>query len=74
MSGVIRLHKKSGELVATRIYDHPKLRKEIMETWKKLYGEGLNKCYIEIAPDTKDEGVREDGTNKRVFDKDRAYV
>jgi len=69
MSGIISLYQKSGDVVAVRIYDHPKLRKDIIEGWKKLYGEGLRRCYIQVAPDTNDEGIRENGTIKRVFEK-----
>lgn len=68
MRGTVSLYQNNGKLVTTRIYDVPSERKRVVETWRKLYAAGFYNCYIQIAPDTKDTNIGEDGRNKKRYE------
>ena len=70
MSGFVSLYRRSGEMVTTKHYNAPSERKLTIATWQKLYAGAYYNCYLQIAPDTNEKGVRDDGTNKRVYEPD----
>lgn len=48
-SGVIKLFYK-GQVQRQVIYDDPKNRRQIIETWRKLYGMKFEECVIQVRP------------------------
>lgn len=64
ISGTIYLYDRSGsDVIDERKYKCPKERKTIIDLWKSLYGEGFEKCIIQVSPEVNVLHIAPDGTN-----------
>ncbi len=70
-SGLVLLYDRGGEVVQQAYYKDRKRRRRIISDWIKQYGEtGFNKCFLQIAPNTREDLVSiHSGMNLRKDDK-----
>jgi len=61
--GRISLYTPYDDIVRVKTYDSPKMRMEIIETWKKQYGGRMNEFYIQIVPMMNKCHTLKDGKN-----------
>lgn len=63
-SGVIRLYSlKEDNVLHQLVYSSPYHRSVIIEDWKKRYGPGYDKCYIQIIPTFDATKITKNGLN-----------
>ena len=69
---MIYLYNRIGEMVDGKYYKCPSRRKEIVDTWKRMYSVAHVNCFLQIAPVVNSFLVDKKGLNKK-FRYDRPY-
>lgn len=64
IKGEIVLYSPNDTVLRHTTYFSVKFRKEVLESWKHLYGHLFNECYYQISPVTGAELTKENGNNK----------
>lgn len=64
--GHIALISAMDEIVKRRRYTTRRMKYKILDGWKKEYGKNINKCYIQLIPDTSDRVNEETGMNMNI--------
>jgi len=54
-SGTIKLVSAGGKVMQQGLYKGAAQRQRFVDDWIKLYGEGMARYFIQIAPDTEDD-------------------
>lgn len=70
MKGYISLYKVRGDHVKTLPFMSARDRNQIIERWRKSYGKGFNKCFLQISLTYKTNAVFENGLNKKSYEDD----
>lgn len=63
--GIIKLVSKTEQVLRTRQYWGINHRREIIDLWRRQYGQRFHECFIDLTPEVNDFAVREDGRNMR---------
>lgn len=66
ISGHIALVSRIDEIVKRRKYHNRRRRDNILSDWRKQYGQSINKCYIQLIPDTNERINEKTGMNMGV--------
>ena len=73
-TGMVYLVNKEGGVEASYKYHSPSTRRKIIEQWKRRYGKGFYKFALQIDPNVDISLVKQDGTNRKRYIKEKSFA